>query len=319
MPLKLRLVPLFNTQNLLQGEIVLGRDFSIRNIKGLLTSDCFNSWKRQLSKDELSEFLTWDLCLVHEFSSDLSVGPDEQRSELLTRLMVASFRWLHPTETADYWYVQGVSIDGGPLRIHQFTHRQNLHIFLEDYEARTGLATPEEFGQATAFLPYFERIVESIGEKTFAFNPIVVAMRLSEQAYLDFDPKLRFLKRMMALEALFSTEETYGKRALLPHLPKFIGGHTPIYPSSAASYTVDGVLRDMCDLRNAFAHGDVVPIKFLGTPPQPDVLSTNVKSYADVLREASAMIVRSVFLRIFRENLTDIFADKKKMIAYLKS
>ncbi|MGD0921588.1 MAG: hypothetical protein ABSA70_07480 [Terriglobia bacterium] len=121
---------------------------------------------------------------------------------------------------------------------------------------------------------------------------------------------------MMALEALFSTRDNYGKRALVPRVPKFIGRDAPIYPGTGTSYTVNSVLADMCDLRNAFAHGDIVPEKFLGTPAETPVASTNVKSYADVLREASAVILRSVFLRIFQEKLVDVFADKRKMKAF---
>jgi hypothetical protein len=61
-----------------------------------------------------------------------------------------------------------------------------------------------------------------------SYIPIVMATRLSEQAYLDFDPRLRLLKRVMTLEALFSGDAAYGKKALIPRVQKFIGGSTPI-------------------------------------------------------------------------------------------
>ena len=71
-----------------------------------------------------------------------------------------------------------------------------------------------------------------------SYIPIVMATRLSEQAYLDFDPRLRLLKRVMALEALFSSDATYGKKALVPRVQKFVGGSTPIYAGAKAPYTV---------------------------------------------------------------------------------
>ena len=76
---KLRLVPLFGTLDPAQNDIALGREFSIRNIKGLLTAECFTVWNGQLNEEELSDSLHWDICLVHEFTSDLAIGPDEQR------------------------------------------------------------------------------------------------------------------------------------------------------------------------------------------------------------------------------------------------
>lgn len=315
MAFKLRFVPLSNTNDDPQGEIALGHGFSIRNIRGILAAECFRLWDSQISRDELNDILSWELCLVHEFSSQLVLGPDEQRSALLTRLVVASFRWIHPTESADYWFVCGLPSEQGAFTVHQFAHRHNLHIFLEDFEARMGLASPKVFLKAAPFLVEFERIVDSIVNRTFEFNPVVTALRLSEQAYLDFDPQSRFLKRMMALEALFSTRDNYGKRALIPRLPKFVGEDTLIYPGTGTSYSVGSVLADMCDLRNAFAHGDIVPGKFLDTPADSRVASTNVKSYADILREASAVVVRHVLVRIFQKRLVDVFADKKKMEA----
>jgi hypothetical protein len=146
----------------------------------------------------------------------------------------------------------------------------------------------------------------SILDGTFLFNPVVVAVRLSEQAYLDFHPEMRLLKRVMALEALFSSEAVYGRRALVPRVATFIGGDTPIYPGSRADYSVRSVVADMCDLRNAFAHGNVIPTHMVDTPPESAVASMNVRSYAYVLREASAMIVRTVLLKIFREDLARI-------------
>lgn len=117
----------------------------------------------------------------------------------------------------------------------------------------------------------------------------------------------------MALEALFSTGDTYGKKALVPRIGEFLGEKTLVYPSEKASYSVGGTIGDICELRNAFAHGDVVPAKFLSTPPELEVKSENVRSYADVLREASAVILRLCLLKIFGEGLVETFSDKAKM------
>jgi hypothetical protein len=70
---------------------------------------------------------------------------------------------------------------------------------------------------------------------------------------------------------------------------------------------------DLLTLRNKFAHGDVVPPVFLAAPAAPSVASTNVKSYADVLREASTTMLRVCMLRILQDRLIDTFSDKTKM------
>jgi hypothetical protein len=324
---KLRIVPLLNTADLAGGPISLSSAFSIRNITGLLTPETFGIFKRTLSEEALENLLAWDLCVVHEFRSDLVIGKEELVSEYLMRFVVAALRWLQPTATTDTWFVQGFVTPQGLIEVPTFSsqagasittpqfssHRQ--HIFLEDFEIRCGLADPQAFGGVAAFLPEFENIVQDMTSGRDSYIAIVMATRLSEQAYLDFDPRLRLLKRVMALEALFSSDTTYGKNALVPRIQKFIGSPTPIYVGTNAPYTVATTISDLLTLRNKFAHGDVVPPAFLATPPDPSVASTNVKSYADVLREASAAMVRACMLRILRDRLIETFSDKTKMEA----
>ena len=305
------MVPLLNTQDPEQPKIILGGGFAIEKIKGALTAHSFGWCRRRISDEELDALLGSDLYVVHEFFSDQAFGYEEERSNVVTRFLIAFLRFLHPTQTFAGWFVQGVPNDEQPFRIDQVGHPSP--VFLEDCEARLPLAKPGAFQEVAEFVPDFQRITDSILDRTFRFNPIVMSVRLSEQAYFDFHPELRLLKRVMALEALLSSEAVYGKRALVPRVAKFIGENSPIYPGSGASYTVGGVIDDICELRNAFAHGNIVPKGLVDTPPEPAVTSVNVKSFADVLREASAVIVRTVLLKIFREKLVDVFSKKMAM------
>jgi hypothetical protein len=315
---KIRMMPLFSTDDLTSGEISLGGGFLIRDIKGLLSADDFRLFQDDLSKKEIGEFLKWDLCLVREFESDYLRGPAEKRSELLSFLVMTAFRWLHPTEAISTWHTRMVRASQGTWQLEGFSTRENSRIFLEDYETRA-LARPERFQEAGKFLTDFNRILDAIECKSYAFTPIVFGIRLAEQAYLESDLQLRFLKRMMALEALVSTDDQYGAAALLSKVKSLLGKKTPIYPDETATYTVGSVLEDMCRMRNAFAHGSSAPREFMDQAPESSVASDNVLSYADVLREASAMMVRAMFLRIFREGLVDTFADKSKMEAFFAS
>jgi len=322
---KLRIVPLLNTADLSGGPIGLSAGFSIRDVTGLLTPETFGVFKRTLSEEDLESLLAWDLSVVHEFRSDLVIGPEEVTSEYMMRFVIAALRWLQPTATTDTWFVQGFVSPKGPVKVSTFSAQagaaitvpqfasRRQHIFLEDFETRCGLASPHAFGRVSVFLPAFERIVQDMTGGRDSYIPIVMATRLSEQAYLDFDPRLRLLKRVMALEALFSSDTRYGKKALVPRVQKFIGSSTPIYPGTNAPYTVATTIDDLLTLRNKFAHGDVVPPAFLATPADRSVASTNVKSYADILREASTTMVRVCMMKILQDGLIDIFSDKTKM------
>jgi hypothetical protein len=322
---KLRVVPLLNTFDLSKGRITLPSGFFIDDISGLITEETLQPFLRKLSQEDLENMLAWNLCVIHEFESDLTLGREELTSDLLMRFLVAMLRWISPTQTTDTLFAQGFVDKGKPLKfqlsstkpcttitVPQFAVRPQT-IFLEDCEARIGRAVPEGFSVARPFFPMIERIVADVINGSNAFVPIVVAVRLSEQAYLDFDPQLRLMKRVMALEALFSTGDTYGKRALVSRVPEFLGERTLIYPTTRAPYSVGGIISDICELRNAFAHGDTVPAKFLSTSPEPSVASVNVRSYADVLREASAVILRRCLLKIFTDHLVEAFSDKVEM------
>jgi hypothetical protein len=51
----------------------------------------------------------------------------------------------------------------------------------------------------------------------------------------------------------------------------------------------------------------------MAAPADPSVASTIVKSYADVLWEASTTMLRIYMLRILQERLIDTVSDKTKM------
>lgn len=323
---KLRIVPLSNTSDLSKGPIDLTTGFWIRDISGLLTTDTFHPFSARLSEEDQRDLLAWDLCLVHEFQSDLVLGSEETTSLYLMRFVVAALRWIRATQTTDTWFVQGFLTRGDSLTIPRYSTRMETitvpqfatrpqPIFVEDFEARVGPADPEVFRDVAPFIPRFQKIVADMILGKQSYVPVIIATRLAEQAYLEFDPQIRFLKRMMALEALFSTDATYGKKSLVPRVPKFIGASTPIYPRTGAPYTVGSTIEDILTLRNKFAHGDVVPTAFLTTAAHPDIVSTNVKSYADVLRECSALLVRDSLSKIFRAGLEETFSDKAKMEA----
>lgn len=102
--------------------------FSIREVTGLLTSETFGIFRRTLSEEDLENLLAWDLCVVHEFSSDLVLGKEELASEYLMRFVIAAMRWLQPTETTDTWFVQGFLSPQGAIKVPSFSAQSSTAI-----------------------------------------------------------------------------------------------------------------------------------------------------------------------------------------------
>jgi hypothetical protein len=204
---KLRIVPLSNTSDLGQDRIDLSTGFSIRDIS--LTEETFRLWDAKLSREDLTNLLSWDLCVVHEFQSDLVIGHEELTSSYLMRFVVAALRWIWTTETTDTWFVQGFLTPKDVVTISSFVAKpgtsealttpqfaaRRQHIFVEDFEARAGLANPVVFGEVATLLPRFDKIVKDMILHKDSYVPIIMATRLCEQAYLEFDVYIRFLRQ----------------------------------------------------------------------------------------------------------------------------
>jgi len=125
----------------------------------------------------------------------------------------------------------------------------------------------------------------------------------------------------MALEALFSDKQVYGKRAIKSRLLPLIDGADlyAVYRSEFQSLhplLVDKTLiEDVVSLRNEIAHGGGVPQAWLKTPSRNAVN----KSYLDDLTDAGTALVRLVWLHILDNSLQSLFSDKIKMASYCAS
>src|SRR5690242_19680182 len=127
----------------------------------------------------------------------------------------------------------------------------------------------------------------------------------------------------MALEALFSTESSFGKKALTRRIPKLLGTGIDLYEDYRVDFldlpqmklTVD-LIKDVYTLRNKIAHSDVLPESWQNTIVR-DGLNEGI-SYLGQLPEAAISIGRSAWMKILNEGLQDIFSDTQKMQAYLK-
>jgi hypothetical protein len=78
------------------------------------------------------------------------------------------------------------------------------------------------------------------------------------------------------------------------------------------SVTVKNVLQDIYVVRNRLAHGDWFPKEFLEKPGYDGGAS----SYADVLIEATGIVLRRTLIKVLKESLLDTFCDKNRLDKY---
>ena len=119
-----------------------------------------------------------------------------------------------------------------------------------------------------------------------------------------------------ALDALFTSAKHWGSHLASRRIQHLIGSDSRIYePADFPSYvvvpsfTVKQVIRDIYELRNKFAHGEWVPKEFLDRRGYSGKAGEQL-NYADVLLEATSIILRMSLIHILRENLLGIFGTK---------
>jgi len=116
---------------------------------------------------------------------------------------------------------------------------------------------------------------------------------------------------------------TFGER-----LCNLLGQGTPVFPSAEfigqPRYTVGDVADDLCDLRNAIAHGNEIPSKFRKETGFEDARGKLIDGYSsayqyrNVLEESALFLLCAALKTIFIRDLTDNVADEKRWRAYLK-
>lgn len=159
--------------------------------------------------------------------------------------------------------------------------------------------------------------------KLETYYPLWLSLYFIEEAYkAGHNLRTLHLFRVMALEGLFCTESSFGKRALTRRIPKLLGTGIDLYqpykvdffPLPQMNLTVD-LIKDIYTFRNKVAHSDTLPDKWQNTITRGG-LNDSI-SYLGQLLEAAISIGRLAWLKIIRDGLQGTFSDKLKMQAYL--
>lgn len=290
---------------------------SVRDLSPLLSTLNLALWSKFVAPEDQDEIKQWSVCLEHRFRTTPEIGEDERQSERFLHFIVAHLRLLVPTKTNANCFLQG-GIENEQLDPFRFSHHVDP-VFLEDCEILCTEITVEHLRRLKSMIPW----VVKLKDNWPTYYPLYLSLRLSEKAYLEQDTDIRHLLRVMALEALFSSGNKYGKKALVPRMGKFLGEDADLYEQYRNAFQLGlprmplkQVVSDVCDLRNRIAHGEPIPDRWL----QRDRRFGQGYSLnrADELREAATSMMSASWRKLLGDSLQQVFADKSKVGTYLQ-
>lgn len=321
---KITIVPLRSADEdirTIDGPVDLGYGVRVERWHKELASSDLSVWDYDAGKHAQERIRSWDICLVHHYESDAGTDENDGRSVNLMAYVLAHLRLIRPHRDSVDDYVQL-----------QYSRTQNRYEAFRCSRAATHpnrfLCDCEDlvFGISVADLRRLKPLMQWIVEFTRAWEsyyPLWLFLHFFEQAYLPGNNlRTAHLFRVMALEALFCTEKSFGKKALTHRIPKLIGKGIDLYQP----YTVDyfqlpelplslDLVGDIYTFRNKIAHSDSLPSSWLRTVVRGG-LNYEI-TYLQQLLEAATSIGRLSWLRILKDGLQAVFSDKTKMQAYL--
>lgn len=323
---KLTILPLHSIESNVLGEnevFDLGFGISVEKCKGLLKRTDKSLWNWEASKRDDKELEKWDICLVRRYQSDPGTGHPEQESINLLAYVLAHLRLINPHRDSVDDAIQLDKQTAGPTEYsifqrHKASFRPNR--FLCDCENLCWGIKRDHLIELKGFMPW---IVEFF-EHWSAYYPLWISLRFIEQTYLpNQDFRMVHLFTVMALEGLFCSEMSFGKKALTHRIPKLLGTgidlyepyHVDFFSLPRMELTAD-LIKDVYTLRNKIAHSDKLPEEWTKTKARAG-LNESIP-YFGQLHEAATSMVRLSWLTIIRKNLQKTFSDKQKMQDFLR-
>lgn len=294
----------------------LGHDISIRDVSAILKKSNLDDWKECASSYQLEDIKRWSVCLCEQFvvPHDTSDELDEQSKRRLY-FVAAHLRMIVPSKTNSMTTIQLQEEDGG-WRMHSMGI--GTPIVLEPCEvlAIIGWNHLEQLRAWMSWILKFEKEWKD-------FFPLHISMGLSEKACYEADPYVRYVTRVMALEALVSSDKVYGKDAidqlgkLYKSVDLLVQYQSEYQPKLSGLVCDDKLLKEICILRNKNAHGQW---------PQKAWLERNIRRsngrdlcHADLLAEAAVSLLSMLWRHIVSNGHQETFSNKKKMVAYFRA
>jgi len=322
---KITIVPLHSAEHHVLTEndsLDLGFGLSVERCKELLASSDLWIWNHKKLQDDEEEINGWDTCIVHRYQSEPVTGEPEETSIRLIAYLLAHLRLINPHRDSvdDSIQLQQDSPQDKyrAFRCSKASFRPTR--FLCDCENHISGISRDHLNELKTFIPWIVNFAPHWKD----YYPLWISMYFLEEGYKPgHNLRTLHLFRVMALEGLFCSETSFGKKALTHRVPKLLGTGIDLYEPYQVDYfdlpklalTVD-LIRDIYTLRNKIAHSDTIPDNWNDAMTRHG-LNEEIP-YVGQLLEAATSIARLAWLKIVRNGLQATFADKKKMQAYLR-
>jgi hypothetical protein len=293
----------------------VGSGVFLADVHTQMKSADFSLWgQRYLSKEDIKELQSWRHALVHYFDAEeyLTSSPEESSRELVQRVFL-SLRIVRPSWTP-YQYLRAIVRPDGSFDPNGFSKAEG-RLTVSSCDA-ANYVRKEDAELLRDILPTFLSVYDT------ACRPVQRAVRILELGYSSEFIDVKQLMWVTALDAMFTSAKHWGSDLAVRRIQHLIGPDVRIYqpkdfPSYMAvpSFTVKQVARDIYRLRNKFAHGEWVPEEFLDRPGYSGKAGEQL-NYADVLLEATGIILRMSLIRILKQNLLETFRTKDALDWY---
>ena len=302
-------------KNLLPFDIISG--VQLTDVHHLMESANFDLWAMEhLSKHDVKELKGWQYALTHVYEAEdhLQSHAEQESKELVHRAFLA-LRIVRPMRQP-YASLQAKFLGDTTIDPFSFSHPEQI-LVVPDSEALNAVRTQDAF-ELRAIAPTVLAAYEA------ECRPVLRAIRSMEVGYLSEFPDVQQLLWVTGLDALFTSREwqNRGTCVATERIKNFLGADYRIYkdgdlPSylSVPDVTVGQLVKDVYGLRHLFAHGEW-PTKDWTERNARQGIGSEAVSYADMLREASSVILRACLAKILKENRLDLFCDKKRMNAH---
>lgn len=321
---KMTLLPLrWASHDLLAvGESIdLGFGVSVERCRELLASADLWIWNHKGIKDDADELNTWDICLVHRYEAEPITGPSDEDSVTLLAYVLAHLRLINPHRDSvdDHIQLQLAQADGkvSAFRCTKASLRPN-RLLCDCENLIVGIERAELDRLRTMM-----RWIIHFAKNWRAYHPLWLSIYLIEEGYkVGHNLRTLHLFRVMALEALFCSESSFGKKALTRRIPRLLGDGIDLYAGYGVDYfelpklpLTKDLIKNVYTLRNKIAHSDILPADWVSTIVRQG-LNEGI-TYSGELLEAATSMARLSWLKIINEGLQDTFSNKRTMQAFL--
>ena len=269
----------------------------------------FSLWARDyLSKEDVKKIQDWQYALVNYCDEEqyLHSDPEALSRELVHRIFIG-LRIIRPS-SVPYQYLHAQIQPDGSFEPSGFMRAEmRLTVFpCDSWSPIRGKDAELLKAIAPALLRAYQTDCQ----------PVKRAMRVLEVGYISEFPEVTQLMWIAGLEALFTSTSYSGAAAAIHRIRQFLGSKTRVYEQSdfsshvsVPSFTLKNVLEDIYKVRNKLAHGEWIPKEYIEKPGYVG----GAHSYADVLVEATGIILRLALIKILRESLLETFGSKDNL------